>query len=83
MIKNPKKEFLTPIIFECDETKVLSQGLGKASCWPLLFTTTVINQSKQNVPMAWQPLGYIYDTSLLLSTNEKKLGVHVPYKHLH
>ena len=82
MIKDPKKEFLMPIIFACDETKVSSQG--KASCWPLLFTTTVINQSKRNLPMAWRPLGYIYDTSLLLSTNEeKKLGVNVKYKRLH
>ena len=47
MIKNPKKEFLMPIIFASDETKVSSQG--KASCWPLLFTTTVINQSKRNL----------------------------------
>ena len=77
-----KKDFLLPIIFACDETKVSSQG--KTSCWPLLFTTTIINQHNRNLPMAWRPLGYIYDTSLLLSPNEeKKIGVTTKYKRLH
>ena len=65
-----KKDFLLQIIFACDETKVSSQG--KTSCWPLLFITTIINQHNRNLPMAWRPLGYIYDTSLLLSPNEEK-----------
>ena len=70
MIKDPEKDFLMPIIFATDETKVSSQGKG--SCWPLLFTTSILNQSSRNLPTAWKPLGYIYDTSLLLSPNEEK-----------
>ena len=82
LIKDEKKEFLLPIIFACDETKVSSQG--KTSCWPLLFTTTILNKKSRNLPIAWRPLGYIYDTSLLLSQNEeKRMGVPLKYKRLH
>ena len=70
LINDPEKDFLMPIIFACDETKVSSQGKG--SCWPLLFTTSILNQSSRNLPTAWKPLGYIYDTSLLLSQNEER-----------
>ena len=41
-VKNPENDFLVPIIFVCDETKVSNQD--KASCWPLLFTTSILNQ---------------------------------------
>ena len=82
MIVDPKHDFLMPIIFACDETQVSSQG--KASCWPLLFTTSILNQSTRNLPNAWRPLGYIYDTSLVLSANEEKqLGVTLKYTRLH
>ena len=75
-------DFLVPIIFACDETKVSNQG--KASCWPLLFTTSILNQEMQNLPAAWRPLGYIYDVSLTTSTNqEKQFGVNLKYTHLH
>jgi putative ubiquitin-RnfH superfamily antitoxin RatB of RatAB toxin-antitoxin module len=71
LIKDPEKDFLMPIIFACDETKVSSQGEG--SCWPLLFTTSILNQSSRSLPTAWKPLGYIYDTSLLASQHEEQI----------
>ena len=78
----PDSEFLVPIIFACDETKVSNQG--KASCWPLLFTTSILNQEMQNLPEAWRLLGYIYDVSLTTSTNqEKQFGVDLKYTRLH
>ena len=82
MIQDKESEFLMPIVFACDETKVSSQG--KASCWPLMFSTTILNQTCRNRPTAWRPLGYVYDTSLLLSANEeKRLGVTIKYTRLH
>ena len=42
MIKDPESVVLIPIIFACDETKVGS--LGKATSWPLMFTTSILNQ---------------------------------------
>ena len=61
-----------PIIFACDETKIGS--MGKAGCWPLMFTTTILNQSMRNKSIAWKPLGYIYDLSTVLSQNQEKDG---------
>ena len=82
MVQDPSKDFLMPIIFACDETKVSSQGKG--SCWPLMFTTSILNQKKRNLPNAWRPLGYVYDTSLLLSSNEEKqLSKNTKYQRLH
>ena len=82
MVVNPTKDFLMPIIFACDETKVSS--MGKGACWPLMFTTSILNQEKRNLPRAWKPLGYVYDTSLVLSANEEKeLGTHIKYQRLH
>ena len=46
MIKSPDTEFLLPIIFACDETKVSNQG--KTSSWLLLFTTSILNQTMRN-----------------------------------
>ena len=70
MIKSPDTEFLIPIIFACDETKVSNQG--KISSWPLLFTTSILNQNMRNKPSAWHPLGYILDLKLNTSINEEK-----------
>ena len=70
MIKSPDTEFLIPIIFACDETKVSNKG--KISSWPLLFTTSILNQTMRNKPSAWQPLGYIPDLKLNTSINEEK-----------
>ena len=82
MINSPDTQFLMPIIFACDETKVSSQG--KASCWPLIFTTSILNQEMRNKPSAWRPLGYIPDLSMTTSGNqEKQFGVHLKYNRLH
>ena len=62
MIKSPDTEFLIPIIFACDETKVSNQG--KISSWSLLFTTSILNQTMRKTPSAWHPLGYIPDLKL-------------------
>ena len=68
--KSSDTEFLIPIIFACDETKVSNQG--KTSSWPLLFTTSILNQTMRNKPSAWRPLGYIPDLKLNTSINEEK-----------
>ena len=70
MIKSSDNEFLIPIIFACDETKVSNQG--KTSLWPLLFTTSILNQTMRNKSSAWHPLGYIPDLKLNTSINEEK-----------
>ena len=82
MIQNPDTDFLMPIIFSCDETKISS--MGRTSCWPLMFTTTILNQSCRNKPEAWKPLGYVYDLSLAMSqAEEKQLGNDLKYTRLH
>jgi hypothetical protein len=68
LVKDRNKDFLVPIIFACDETKVKSTGKG--SCWPLVFTTSLFNQQLRNLPIAWKPLGYIYDLSIFQSKAE-------------
>ena len=68
-IRDPEKEFLLPICFACDKTHI--QKSGKASCWPLLFSTTLFNQKLRNKSIAWRPLGYIHDTSIYLSKSER------------
>ena len=82
LVKDLNKNFLVPIIFACDETNVKSSGKG--SCWPLVFTTSLFNQKLHNLPIAWKPLGYIYDVTIFQSkaeshqqTNDEK------YKRLH
>ena len=42
MIWNPDTDFLMLIIFSCNKTKISS--IGWTSCWPLMFTTTILNQ---------------------------------------
>ena len=68
--KNPSTDFLMPIIMACDETH-LQKG-SKASSWPLLFTTSILNQKIRNLPIAWRTLGYINDLSLIQSAAEDK-----------
>jgi hypothetical protein len=69
-VKDPAKDFMMPIIFACDKTH-LRKG-GKASSWPLLFTTLILNQKTRNLPIAWPSLGYINHLSLLQSSPEDK-----------
>jgi hypothetical protein len=69
-VKDPAKDFLMPIIMACDET-YLRKG-GKASSWPLLFTTSILNQENRNLPIAWRTLGYINDLSLIESAAEAR-----------
>jgi hypothetical protein len=70
LVKDPAKDFLLPICFACDETKL--KGKGKTGCWPLLFSTTIFNQKLRNKSSAWRPLGYIYDLNIVDSKQERK-----------
>ena len=82
MILDKDKDFLMPIIFSCDETHL--SAIGKTGCWPLMFTTSILNQSMRNQPRAWKPLGYVYDLSLLHSSNEEKqFSSDLKYSRLH
>ena len=82
MVKDPLNDFLMPIIFCCDETKLVQTG--KTSCWPLMFTTSILYQACRNTSQAWNPLGYVYDLSMLHSTAEEKLfGNDLKYSRLH
>ncbi len=67
-VKDPATDFLMPIIMACDETN-LRKG-GKASSWPLLFTTSILNQKMRNLPIAWRTLGYINNLSYIQSAAE-------------
>ncbi len=69
LVKDPTKDFLVPIVFACDETKLAKSG--KTGCWPLLFTTTIFNQRLRNLSSSWRPLGYLYDLSIIESKAEK------------
>ena len=69
-VNDPSKDFMMPIIMACDETH-LRKG-GKAASWPLLFTTSILNQKMRNLPIAWRTLGYINDLSLIQSAAEDK-----------
>jgi hypothetical protein len=64
-VRDPSKDFMMPFIFACDEMH-LRKG-GKAASWPLLFTTSILNQKLRNLPIAWPTLGYIEDLSLIQS----------------
>ena len=55
-VTDPGNDFLMPIIMACDETH-LRQG-GKAASWPIVFTTSILNQKMRNRPIAWRTLGY-------------------------
>ena len=69
-VNDPTKDFVMPIIFACDKTH-LGKG-GKAASWPLLFTTSILNQKTRNLHIAWHTLGYINDLSLIQSSTEDK-----------
>ena len=69
-VKDPSIDSMMPIIMACDETH-LRKG-GKAASWPLLFTTSILNQKMRNLPIAWRTLGYINDLSLLQSSAEDR-----------
>ncbi len=70
LVKNPDKDFLMPIIMTCDETQT---GTGKISSWPLLCTTSILNQKMRNLSIAWRTLGYINDLSLIQSAAEDSM----------
>ena len=82
---NPDNDFLLPIIMACDGTHM---GQSNASSWPLLFTTTILNQQTRNLPIAWRPLGYVNDLTLLQtpsisskqSGDEKAARLHAIFK---
>jgi hypothetical protein len=79
---DPSKDFMTPIVFAYDETH-LQKG-GKAASWPLLFTTSILNQKSRNLPIAWRTIGYINDLSLIQSSAEdKKLSKELKAERLH
>jgi hypothetical protein len=81
-IKDPTTDFLVPICFACDETKI--SGGGTAACWPLMFSTTLFNQKLRNQPIAWRPLGYIYDLTIEESDSMKAgQSSHLKYQRLH
>ncbi len=80
-VTNPDKQLLLPIIFACDETTLTMTG--KASCWPLLFTTTLFSQELRNQPLAWYPLGYVYDISAVQPSSLSSSNKHLKYSRLH
>ena len=67
-VMDPDNDFLMPIIMACDETHLRSGG--KVASWPLLFTTSILNQQTRNLPIAWRTLGYINDLSYIQSAAE-------------
>jgi hypothetical protein len=69
LVRDPSKDLLVPIVFACDETKLARTG--KTGCWPLLFSTTIFNQTLRNLSTAWRPLGYLYDLNIVDSKVEK------------
>jgi hypothetical protein len=70
LVVDTDRDFLCPICFACDETKL--KGKGTTGCWPLIFSTTIFNTKLRHLPQAWRPLGYIYDMSILQSQSEQK-----------
>jgi len=82
LVKDPKKDFLCPIIMASDEAK-MSQG-GKAGAWPLNFTLSIFKQHLRNLPFAWRPLGYVYDLSVIESQAERGVqSTKIKYERLH
>jgi hypothetical protein len=80
-IKDPSTDFLVPICFACDETKLNG---GTTGCWPLMFSTTIFNQKLRNTAVAWRPLGYIYDLSIDESASiHNAQSSHLHYQRLH
>lgn len=80
-VKEPD-DFLCPIIFAIDESK-LSQG-GKQGCCPVMFTTSIFNQSMRNLPHVWRPLGYVFDMAAIESKSERERQDHdLKYGRMH
>jgi hypothetical protein len=81
-VKDPSTDFLVPICFACDEAKLT--GGSTAGCWPLMFSTTLFNQKLRNQPIAWRPLGYIYDLTIDESASMREgQSIHLKYQRLH
>lgn len=79
-VKN-ENDFLCPIIFACDESKL---NMGKTGCWPLNFTTSIFNQQMRNRPLVWRPLGYIYELGTIQSDEEASAQTQdLKYSRLH
>jgi hypothetical protein len=80
-IKDPNTDFMVPICFACDESKLNN---GNTGCWPLMFSTTIFNQKLRNQSIAWRPLGYIYDLSIdeTASIHNAQTS-HLKYQRLH
>ena len=80
-IKDPTTDFLVPVCFACDESKLNG---GNTGCWPLMFSTTIFNQTLQNKSIAWRPLGYIYDLTIDESASIHNAQTsHLRYQRLH
>jgi hypothetical protein len=62
-VKDPAKDFIVLTIMACDKTHL--QKDGNASSWPLLFTTSILNQEMRDLPIAWHTLGYINNLLLI------------------
>jgi hypothetical protein len=81
-VKDPSTDLLVPICFACDEAKLT--GGSTAGCWPLMFSTTLFNQKLRNQPLAWRPLGYIYDLTIDESNSMREgQSIHLKYQRLH
>ena len=71
-----------PIIFSSDETKVSNQG--KSYSWPIMFTTSILNQETRNKSSVWYLVEFIPDFKLATSANEEKqFGKHLKSRKLH
>jgi hypothetical protein len=80
-IKDPNTDFMVPICFACDESKLNN---GNTGCWPLMFSTTIFNQKLRNQSIAWCPLGYIYDLSIDKTASLHNAQTsHLKYQRLH
>lgn len=80
-IKDPN-DFLCPIIFAIDESKL--QGGGRTGAQPILFSTSLFNQKLRNTSLVWRPLGYIYDLDNIETQIERKAqGNDLKYSRFH
>ena len=82
MVQDKENDFLLPIIFACDKTQVTN--LSKATSWPLLFTTSILNQEMRNKLNAWCLLGYIPNSTTYTSPKqEQQFSIDLKYTRLH
>jgi hypothetical protein len=54
LVKDPVKDFLVPIVFACDKTKLAKSG--KTGCWPLLFIKPTSSQFVVLLASPWLSL---------------------------